>query len=49
MQFEENLLELGDQLVKGQKGLIKKITVKDAWVNKGATSLPRESCDSLFQ
>ena len=28
-------------MVKGQLGLIKKITVKDAWVNSGATGLPR--------
>ena len=46
MQFEKEFIELGDQLVKGRLGLIKKITAKDAWVNNGATSLPRESCDS---
>ena len=37
------------QLVKRQLGLIKKLMVKNAWVNSGVTSLPRKSCDSWPQ
>ena len=40
----ENYEELCDQMVKGQLGLIKKITVKDAWVNSVATGLPPAQC-----
>ena len=51
MQFEDcaiidNYIDLCDQLVNGQLGLIKKITVKDAWVNSGATGLPHEPSGS---